>query len=283
MALGAAMNVGSKLNDAYTFINAGLPHQVYEAVGAAIFFIAVALLLFRWDKERETSPTPPSKGRTYTSAELNEIANRKPVTGLDVVKRLEKLEGERSKPAETAVQTQGEQKSKNNKPYNAQDIDRLQDILFELRQFINGDPRQLEAELKSLRVLWYTQVVQDGSVAYFNRLRKAAAKTENLSNTLNDLIYKKHSHYKDEVRTALCLDEEWFPRNATGHLITFASKIDALPEKPELKTVRVLEESWGQYLDMTGVQFERWIPQVNDRIDAMSGNLRKSGVTGFEK
>ena len=234
MALGAAMNVGSKLNDAYTFINAGLPHQVYEAVGAAVFFITVALLLFRWDKERQTLPTTvPSKGRSYTPTELNEIAGRKPVTGLDVVKRLERLEGERKTPPAAAVQTQTEQKPTNNKPYNSQDIDRLQDILFELRQFINGEPKEIEAELKGLRVLWYTQVVRDGSVSYFRRLRSAAARTENLSKTLNDLIYKKHAHYKNEVRTALCLDEEWFPKDATGYLITFASKIDALPERPE--------------------------------------------------
>jgi len=97
MVVGVAMNVGSKINDAYTFINAGLPHQVYEAVGAGVFFVAVVMLLFRWDKERQVLPTTvPSKGRAYTPAELNEIAKRKPVTGLDLVQRLEKLEEERA-------------------------------------------------------------------------------------------------------------------------------------------------------------------------------------------
>lgn len=200
---------------------------------------------------------------------------RRPVSGLEVVQRLERLEATKgSSPSETP---------KNNKPYNAQDTDRLQDIFFELRQFINGEPKEIEKDLKNLRLHWYTQIAQDGSSAYVMRLRNAAAASQNITTALNELIYQKHAHYKNEVRTALCLDEEWFPKAATSNLITFATKVDALPEKTEIKTVRVLEESWGQLLDLTGVQFERWIPQVNDRIDAMSHNLRKLGVTGFEK
>ena len=52
LVVGAVMNIGSRLNDAYTFFNAGLPHQVYEAFGALVFFLSVAVLLFRWDKQR---------------------------------------------------------------------------------------------------------------------------------------------------------------------------------------------------------------------------------------
>lgn len=52
LVVGALMNIGSRLNDAYTFVNAGLPHQVYEGVGAAVFFITIVVLLYRWDRER---------------------------------------------------------------------------------------------------------------------------------------------------------------------------------------------------------------------------------------
>jgi prolipoprotein diacylglyceryltransferase len=49
LAVGILMNIGSRLNDAYTFFNAGLPHQVYEAFGALIFFVTIIVLLYRWD------------------------------------------------------------------------------------------------------------------------------------------------------------------------------------------------------------------------------------------
>lgn len=138
MVVGAAMNIGSKINDAYTFINAGLPHQVYEAVGAGVFFVAVAMLLFRWDKERHALPTTvPSKGRTYTPAELSEIAKRKPVTGLDVVQRLEKLEEERSagstlKVTGTVIPAAKYSKAQINKIVGA--IDALYPPLIEIEQ-----------------------------------------------------------------------------------------------------------------------------------------------------
>lgn len=55
LVVGSAMNVGSRINDAYTLWTTGLPTQVWEAIGAAIFFLAVIALLYRWDKERRGS------------------------------------------------------------------------------------------------------------------------------------------------------------------------------------------------------------------------------------
>jgi hypothetical protein len=54
MTAGAFINVGSRINDAYSLINAGLPVQIWEAVGASIFFISVIFLLYRWDRDRPT-------------------------------------------------------------------------------------------------------------------------------------------------------------------------------------------------------------------------------------
>ncbi len=52
------INVGSRVNDAYTLINAGLPVQIWEAIGASAFFMAVIFLLYRWDRDRPAVLVP---------------------------------------------------------------------------------------------------------------------------------------------------------------------------------------------------------------------------------
>lgn len=47
LVLGALLAVGSRLNDIYTVINAGLPGAVWEAIGWAIFFSTVIVVLAR--------------------------------------------------------------------------------------------------------------------------------------------------------------------------------------------------------------------------------------------
>jgi hypothetical protein len=56
MVLGAFINVGSRLNDAYSLIHAGLPPAAWEAIGAAVFFISVIVLLARWHQAHPVSP-----------------------------------------------------------------------------------------------------------------------------------------------------------------------------------------------------------------------------------
>jgi hypothetical protein len=48
LVLGSLLNVGSRVNEAYSFLNAGLPVEIWEAIGAAIFFLSVIVLLYRW-------------------------------------------------------------------------------------------------------------------------------------------------------------------------------------------------------------------------------------------
>jgi len=55
IAVGFILNVGSRVNDAYNFINAGLPAAIWEAIGAAIFFLAVFVLLYRWHEAHDIS------------------------------------------------------------------------------------------------------------------------------------------------------------------------------------------------------------------------------------
>jgi hypothetical protein len=59
--LGAFLTVGSKVNDAYSLINAGLPSQVWEAVGAAIFFAAVITVLYRWEQANPQLSVPTAR------------------------------------------------------------------------------------------------------------------------------------------------------------------------------------------------------------------------------
>src|SRR3954447_20231767 len=54
MGVGSFVAVATRVNDAYTLMNAGLPSQAWEAIGAAIFLLSVMFLLFRWERERET-------------------------------------------------------------------------------------------------------------------------------------------------------------------------------------------------------------------------------------
>jgi hypothetical protein len=57
MVVGGLINVGSRMNDAYTLINLGLPASVWEAIGAAIFFGSVVALLYQWHKKYEATKT----------------------------------------------------------------------------------------------------------------------------------------------------------------------------------------------------------------------------------
>ena len=77
-AIGMFLSVGSRVNDAYSLINAGLPSQVWEALGLAIFFVAIVILLYRWHhtqvltetKEQDhLSVAPAPKGATSPTIE----------------------------------------------------------------------------------------------------------------------------------------------------------------------------------------------------------------------
>ncbi len=278
LVLGAVMNVGSKINDAYTFVNAGLPHQVYEAVGAAVFFLAVALLLFRWDKERQVLPTTvPSKGRTYTPTEISEIAARKPVTGLDVVKRIERLEAASNKTETTSEAPK--------KPgpilYTANERDRLLEALHDVHTFLNGEPLQIALELNRLRESYYSQIEERGAFAYQNDLNALTLRLHHFWGQFNDYIHQKYRLYQDEIRYALNADR--IPNEIIPMINKFSELVRGLPDKPEHKTVRILDEPFGALLDTNGVEFGAWHGGANDRIQSMMSNLRKSGVTGLEK
>jgi hypothetical protein len=56
MVLGAFISVGARINDIYSLMNAGLPASAWEAIGAAIFFASVFMLLVSWDKAKELAP-----------------------------------------------------------------------------------------------------------------------------------------------------------------------------------------------------------------------------------
>ena len=148
---------------------------------------------------------------------------------------------------------------------------------------MNDEPKEIEDVLNKLRNGWYSQIEHNGTSDYVARLNRIAQRINAFFSLLNDLVYKKHSHYKNEVRLALRFDEEWFPGESAAAISAFAEKVNALPENAEHKTIRVLDESYGKLLDFHWVSWSRWIPLVNDRIDAITENLRKSGVTGFEK
>ena len=53
MVFGVLINVGSRINDVYSLINAHLPTSVWEAIGAVIFFGSVIALLISWHKANE--------------------------------------------------------------------------------------------------------------------------------------------------------------------------------------------------------------------------------------
>ena len=168
-------------------------------------------------------------------------------------------------------------------PYTNEDVQRLLEVLFEVHQFVNLEPVAIEKQLHELREQWYLQVVSDGAASYLARLNAVIRQINAFMMSLNDLIYKKHPYYKNEIRAAMNIDGQWFPNDSASAVNQFAEKINALPEKPEMKTVRVLDEPFGQLLDLSWTKWSRWIPEANDRIDFMTGNLRKSGVTGYEK
>src|SRR5580704_17255453 len=47
LVLGAVITVGSRINEAYTIMNAGLPAGVWEAVGLGIFMCTMFVVLAR--------------------------------------------------------------------------------------------------------------------------------------------------------------------------------------------------------------------------------------------
>lgn len=67
LVVGALMNIGSRINDAYTLVNARLPAQLWEAIGAGVFFLTVIVLLYRWDKDRQVIPASQSAHATAQS------------------------------------------------------------------------------------------------------------------------------------------------------------------------------------------------------------------------
>lgn len=46
-ALGGLIAVSSLINDAYSLVTAGLPNQVWQAVGLLVFFVSTASIVFR--------------------------------------------------------------------------------------------------------------------------------------------------------------------------------------------------------------------------------------------
>jgi hypothetical protein len=53
-----ALTVASRLNDVYTVFNAGLPNGVWQAIGMAIFFATIIVLLAKWHQTNVTQPSP---------------------------------------------------------------------------------------------------------------------------------------------------------------------------------------------------------------------------------
>jgi hypothetical protein len=53
LIVGPFITIGATLNDIYTVVNLGLPPQVWQAIGAFVFFAAVILLLYRFSREQQ--------------------------------------------------------------------------------------------------------------------------------------------------------------------------------------------------------------------------------------
>jgi hypothetical protein len=69
------LSVASRLNDVYTLINAGLPNGVWQAIGLAIFFATVIVLLARWEqgtssKLKEEKQTGRPQNRNVKSVQF---------------------------------------------------------------------------------------------------------------------------------------------------------------------------------------------------------------------
>jgi len=63
---GGALALASRVNDAYSLINAGLPNGAWEAIGLAIFFFTVIAILYRFSSQySETKKPPISKARPF--------------------------------------------------------------------------------------------------------------------------------------------------------------------------------------------------------------------------
>jgi hypothetical protein len=76
LAVGAIIAIGSRVNDAYTLIHAGLPASAWEAIGLAIFFASVTVLLVRFYAEfSRTVPLPLASTARPTAAYLPEVAH----------------------------------------------------------------------------------------------------------------------------------------------------------------------------------------------------------------
>jgi hypothetical protein len=52
MAIGSLISVGSMANNSLKLVDAGLPSGVWQAAGAAIFFLSVIILLARWHNQK---------------------------------------------------------------------------------------------------------------------------------------------------------------------------------------------------------------------------------------
>jgi hypothetical protein len=61
MVISAFISVGSLINDGYSLINLGLPAFVWAAIGAAIFFATVIVLLASWHKANEQANQPANQ------------------------------------------------------------------------------------------------------------------------------------------------------------------------------------------------------------------------------
>lgn len=166
-------------------------------------------------------------------------------------------------------------------PYTATERERLIEALHDCHNFIRGEPQAIAKELHGLREQWYHQIAQHGAIAYLGRLNAVIRRLNEFWRVINDLIYTKHAYYKEEVRTALNIDRA--PNEIVPMINKFAGLVHKLPEGASIDTIRIIEEQYGALLDTNWVRFQEWLGGANDRIESMTSNLRKTGLTGFEK
>lgn len=172
--------------------------------------------------------------------------------------------------------------------YSEADISRLLDMLHDAFAFMSGEPSAIDQELISFHnnpkggEAWYTQIEKGGAQKYIERLEVVLERSQKMWAGLNDFVYRsKHSHYKDQVRVALNLDMQ--PDGFHTGVSRFVRLLKLLPAKPEHNTLRIMDEPFGNHLDINRTKWREWVGGSLARIESMTESLRKNGTTGFEK
>jgi hypothetical protein len=164
--------------------------------------------------------------------------------------------------------------------YTPQDVARLLEVLYEANQFMNDEPVKLQTRLHDFRTNWENQILNEGSTKYINKGNSLIRDFQSFYGRLNDFIFRKNPYYKEEVGVAMNMDAH--PNDVVPAINYFVEGVSYLSEKPEGNTVVLLRDRYGR-LDTSWVKFNEWIGGANTRIEFMTGNLRRSGVTGYEK